>query len=260
MVLLDNGGRAPGECELLAPPADLAALVEHLWIQDRAHPMPTWRVVADAAPHLIATVSETDGGRRAAIALVGARSSAADIDVSRRVLTVGLRLKPGALPALVKLPARELTNRSVPVAAVFDASLLRDVQIGADAPSRLIACELSDFVRRAARGRVPSRALPETADRSTRVADLSARLHSPSRTLHEIALRDVGLAPKRMLRIFRLHAALAAARATGGTWADIALRTGFADQAHLIREMRALLGETPSAWSSRGSRCSSHST
>ena len=258
MVLLDNGGRASGECELLAPPVDLAPLVEHLWIQERAHSTPTWRVVADAAPHLIATITKTERGPRAAVMLVGARAAAADIDVSRRMLTVGVRLKPGALPALVNFAAQELTNRSAPVASVFSSSLLHNVQISADAPARLIACELSDLVRRAAYGHVPSCALPETAAGSTRVKEIAERLHSPSRTLRDIAMRDVGFGPKRLLRIFRLHAALAAARSTGATWANIALGAGFADQAHLIREMRALLGETPSAWSSRGSRRSSH--
>ena len=260
MVLLDNGGRASGECELLASPVDLAPLVEHLWIQERAHATPTWRVVADAAPHLIATVTETERGPRAAVTLVGARSAAADIDVSRRRLTVGVRLKPGALPALVNFAARELTDRSISAASVFSGTLLHNVQIGADAPARLIACELSDLVRRAAHGHVPSRALPETAAGSTRVSEIAARLHSPSRTLRDIAMRDVGFGPKRLLRIFRLHAALTAARSTDATWATIALGTGFADQAHLIREMRALLGETPSVWSSRGHRRSSHAT
>jgi AraC-like DNA-binding protein len=257
MVLLDNGGRASGECDVLAPPVDLAPLVEHVWIQERAHSTPTWRVVADAAPHLIATITKTERGPRAAVMLVGARSTAADIDVSRRMLTVGVRLKPGALPALVKFGARELTNRSAPVASVFSGTLLHDVQIGADAPARLIACELIDLVRRAAYGHEPSRALPETAAGSIRVSEIAERLQSPSRTLRDVAMREVGFGPKRMLRIFRLHAALAAARSTDATWATIAVGTGFADQAHLIREMRALLGETPSAWSSRGSRLSS---
>jgi AraC-like DNA-binding protein len=164
------------------------------------------------------------------------------------------------LPALVNVAACELTDRSIPVGSVFNGGLLHNVQISADAPAPLIARELSDLIRRAAYGHVPSCALPETATRATRVAEIAARLHSPSRTLREIAMRDVGLGPKRMLRIFRLHAALAAARSTGATWANIAHGTGFADQAHLVREMRSLLGETPSAWSSRGSRRSSHPT
>jgi AraC-like DNA-binding protein len=260
MVLLDNGGRASGECTLLAPPVDLAPLIEHLWIQERAHATSTWRVVADAAPHLIATMTKTDRGPRAAVMLVGARSTAADIDVSRRLLTVGVRLKPGTLPALVNFAARELTDRSLPAASVFSGTLLHDVQISADAPAHLIACELSDLVRRAAHGHTANCALPEAAAGSARVAEVAARLRSPSRTLREIAMRDVGLGPKRMLRIYRLHAALAAARSRRTTWAHIALGSGFADQAHLIREMRALLGETPSAWSSRGSRHSSQAT
>jgi len=257
MVLLDNGGRAEGECRLLAAPEGLTHFVEHLWIQDGAHTAPDWRVVADTSPHLVAAVTKQPGGRRIRVVLVGARSSAADIDVSRRVLTVGIRLRPGTLPALIDLAARELTNDSMPIESAFRASLLQNLQLGPDAPAGLLIRELIDLVRRGARGRAPSRALPEAAAVATRVTEMARRLHSPARSLRDAALRDVGLGPKRILRIIRLHAALRAARASGASWSQIAAATGYSDQAHLTRELRALLGETPVAWAARGNAMSS---
>lgn len=50
-----------------------------------------------------------------------------------------------------------------------------------------------------------------------------------------------------------MHAALHAARGPGRSWSDVAYVAGYADQPHLTRELRALLGETPSAWKTRGS-------
>jgi transcriptional regulator GlxA family with amidase domain len=48
-----------------------------------------------------------------------------------------------------------------------------------------------------------------------------------------------------VLRFSRAHAM---ARVAPPAWADIAAACGFADQAHLTREFRALAGATPAAW------------
>ena len=50
----------------------------------------------------------------------------------------------------------------------------------------------------------------------------------------------------------RFHQAcrLAKAGAAPG-WAGIAADSGYADQAHLVRELAALAGETPTAWARR---------
>jgi AraC-like DNA-binding protein len=53
-----------------------------------------------------------------------------------------------------------------------------------------------------------------------------------------------GYGPRRLGRILRLNRALAAARA-GQPLAEVAAGTGYADQAHLTREVRALAGATP---------------
>jgi AraC-like DNA-binding protein len=74
--------------------------------------------------------------------------------------------------------------------------------------------------------------------------------------LRERTHREIGLSPKHILRVVRLHAALHAARKPGASWSDVASRSGYADQSHLTREMRDLLGETPSSWRTRGTAVS----
>ncbi|WP_341716020.1 helix-turn-helix domain-containing protein [Micromonospora sp. FIMYZ51] len=55
-----------------------------------------------------------------------------------------------------------------------------------------------------------------------------------------------GYGPKTLARILRMRRALALAR--GGTpLAEVAARTGYADQAHLTRDVRALAGVPPGA-------------
>ena len=56
----------------------------------------------------------------------------------------------------------------------------------------------------------------------------------------------VGLSPKQLLRIFRFQRALALRRAVPSiSWASIALRAGYHDQAHLVHEARAISGAAP---------------
>jgi AraC-like DNA-binding protein len=256
MVLLDNGGRHAGEINLLAPPRDLAGVLEHLWTQDSSRTAADWRVVADASPHLIAAVTASGGTQTMSVSLVGARSCAASIDVSHRVLTVGLRLRPGALSALTDASAREFVDRSITADRVFRADVLAGLELGHDAPASLILRELIRLTRRACRGRTGRTMLPHGVSRANTVGELAAWLRTPTRSLRERAHREVGLSPKRILRVVRLHAALRAAQRPGSSWSEVAYVAGYADQAHLTRELRALLGETPSAWTARGSAVS----
>lgn len=63
---------------------------------------------------------------------------------------------------------------------------------------------------------------------------------------------ELGLAPKPVARMMRFHQACRLARSGAETsWAGIAAESGYADQAHLVREFSALAGETPTAWARR---------
>jgi AraC-like DNA-binding protein len=253
MVLLDHGGRDAKELDIHAPPADLSGVIEHLWVQHRTDISASdWRVVPDTSPHLIAMVTASGHERAIRIVIVGARSCAADVDIRHRVLTVGLRLHEGTLPILTNASAREFVDRSIPIDEVFGAYVLRDLEFSPDAPAPLILQQLIRLARRTFRQRSVRTMLFDSAKAMT-VAELACQLRTPTRSLRERTHREVGLSPKRMLRVFRLHAALRAARQHRLSWCQIAHAIGYADQAHLTRELRALLGEPPSAWSARGS-------
>ena len=60
--------------------------------------------------------------------------------------------------------------------------------------------------------------------------------------------KGVGLSPKELSRIARFQNVLRlAGRNPAAGWADLAARCGYADQAHLVREFKALSGATPSS-------------
>lgn len=78
------------------------------------------------------------------------------------------------------------------------------------------------------------------------VENLARRLNEDPRSLRRRFSTQVGMSPKRLQRVFRLQALLRELTHSPAT-ADVAARLGFADQAHMIRECRAMTGSTPAA-------------
>ena len=69
------------------------------------------------------------------------------------------------------------------------------------------------------------------------------------RTLQRMAHRYVGLSPAAMIRRRRLQEAAERIRSDpGADLATVAAELGYADQAHLANDFRAVLGFTPSAY------------
>ncbi|MBC7795196.1 MAG: helix-turn-helix domain-containing protein [Clostridia bacterium] len=74
-----------------------------------------------------------------------------------------------------------------------------------------------------------------------RMASLAAAIGVTPRTLHRDFVEHVGLGPKQLARVLRFRYALA----LRGALVDDALASGFAEQAHMTREFRALGATIP---------------
>lgn len=170
--------------------------------------------------------------------------------MANRTVTYGACLRPGALPHLTRLPSSDFTDQSIPVEAVFgtQGKLLME-QLGELASCRSALGTIAAFLAEVWTGQNRRASLP--LDGCNRVEQLAAQTGLPRRTLHSRLTQEVGLSPKRVLRIQRLHRALRLAQDRSSAWPQIAASSGFADQAHMIREFVDLLGETPTAWRQR---------
>ena len=81
---------------------------------------------------------------------------------------------------------------------------------------------------------------------ATRVSELARRLRVSERHLRRLMVDETGIAPRHFARIQRFHALLRASdRAPRPSWAALAADYGYADQSHLIREVRHLAGVSP---------------
>ena len=114
-----------------------------------------------------------------------------------------------------------------------------DAYLGARLPARdLHAEEAGDLVK-----------LVATRADVRRVADLVRLSGRSERTLDRLFARYIGVSPAWVVRRYRLKAA--AARLTACPPADareVAWELGYADQAHFIRDFRAIIGMTPGAY------------
>ncbi len=159
---------------------------------------------------------------------------------------VGLRFAPGTAPAVLGVPASELRNQRVPLAQLWPAAGVRratDLVAGA-------ACQ-GAALEEIARARLPGSGWPDPAlahvvsrlRAGASVEDTASVLGSGARQLHRRSLVAFGYGPKTLARILRMNRALGLAR-TGAPLASVAAATGYADQAHLAREVKAMAGVT----------------
>lgn len=256
MILLDQAG-AGEVCSAIFPPdPGLKGFVEHYWVQYSPAPeacRTPWRIVPDASPHIIVSVArELRRLEDIRVSVVGARSRFVDVSLANRSLTLGFRLVPGTLPLLTRLPASDFADCAVSMedSLGIQGKVLTDRLVHQQSAAQVLNV-LSEFLRQRFRNERPPCRIGAHVGRVDRVEELACTLGVPSRTLYARTKEQVGLTPKRLLRVQRLHRALVIRHERPTPWAHVAAMCGFADQAHLVREFHELLGEAPGAWQER---------
>jgi AraC-like DNA-binding protein len=204
-------------------------------------------------------VQKTAG--RALVHVLGTRSEravkAAEANGTQAIV---VRFRPGGAYPFFGVSLAELTDRGVPIDAVWGAEGARLREALAEAPSPVAAIAT---LERALTARLRSRDLFEPAsarvvrqavrriageERAPRVEELARDLGMSPRQLRRAFDEVVGVGPKAFARIVRFQRALAAARGPAAPdWGAIAARVGYYDQAHLIGDFRSLAGQTPGA-------------
>ncbi|MGH3914672.1 MAG: helix-turn-helix domain-containing protein [Pseudonocardiaceae bacterium] len=157
---------------------------------------------------------------------------------------VGLRCSGGIGPVLLGVPADELRDRTPDLDELWPSDQARRL-------AERVAADPTGGLKRWAVERAAIREVDPLGPRVLQMASAAApvavmadRLGLSARHLHRRCLPIFGYGPQRLARILRLSRALDEARA-GVPLAQVAAGCGYADQAHLSREVRALAGTTP---------------
>jgi AraC-like DNA-binding protein len=219
-----------------APPAWARAAIACIWV--RRCDGSSVNVLPDACADIVWRSS-------AGAVIAGPDSEAWTSQTQPGELIVGARLLPGAGGAAFGVPLDEVRNARVPVDAL-------GVDHFGELTGELDANAAPTAVARLALRRV-AQAPPDAAvqaaavmllDPDQRVDDLAAAIGFSERQLRRRFLAAVGYGPKTLQRVLRLRRFLAADTGFAGL-AAAAAGAGYADQAHLARECRALTGLTP---------------
>jgi AraC-like DNA-binding protein len=157
----------------------------------------------------------------------------------------GLRFAPGAAPAVLGAPARELRDQRVPLDALWSGPAARGLADRAERdPAAALDAWAAERVRQvAAEGAADAlpRAVAAHLAAGHTVAAATADIGLGERQLRRRCEAAFGYGAKTLARVLRLQRALQLAR-HGVPFASVAADAGYADQPHLAREVRALTG------------------
>jgi len=204
-----------------------------------------------------------DWGRAAvaSAAVVGPRRQAVWLRFQGMVDQVNISFFPGAAGAFVGLPMPELAGRMASPDDVWPHDFQEAVaELEPLPPEQRVAGLAALLSARLEPAREPRREIREAVRliRASRgrvtVRSLAGQLNLSISQLERSFAWHVGIGPKLLARQTRVCAL--AAEVVGPArprWAALAVKYGYADQAHMAREFRELTGLTPSRFAAAGS-------
>lgn len=235
------------------PSPDLDPYVEHYWVVE-------WDLRgqaperAETLPHpSVHMVFERDGRSR----IRGASRAKFSRLLEDKGGVFAVKFTPGGFYPFVGVPVSRFSDTTASLHDVFGAEgndLDRAVLAESTDLSRINVVE--DFLR--ARQPEPDENVLRITEIVYAVAnergilkvqDLVDRYGLNKRTLQRLFARYVGVSPKWVIQRYRLHeAAEQLAAGAPVSQAAIALNLGYSDQAHFVRDFKAMVGVSPAAY------------
>ena len=232
------------------PSDDLAPFVEHFWTAGWNLDTPRRR---ETLPHPSVFMLVEAG--RAEVAGPTTKRFTREFIGAGRVFAA--KFKPGGFRPFTRLPVSAFAQRAIALedlfgerargfaARVFSARdhaqafmLFEDFLRGCEPVADATVERVAAIVRRIAQDRD-----------IRRIEQVATESGIGVRSLQRLFREYVGVSPKWVIQRYRLHELVE--RLNGASkidWAATALDLGYADQAHLIRDFRRLVGRTPGAY------------
>ncbi|HEX4382418.1 MAG TPA: helix-turn-helix domain-containing protein [Myxococcales bacterium] len=235
----------------LAPAPGLAPFVEHFWgvAWDLDAP-----VVRETLPHPSVHLIFERG--HSGVGFVSRKRWVRTLEGRSQVL--GVKFHPGCFRPFYPRKLSNLAGRVLPISQVFGRAgaalekqvLGQDLKSGARLAEAFLLERLPPLDEQAALARTAVARI--LADPSLLRAEAVAEASGLTlRSLQRLFSDYVGIGPKWVIQRYRLHEAVARLEAGKAVdFARLALDLGYADQAHFIRDFKALVGRTPKDYAS----------
>ena len=248
-----------------APAPPLRPFVSH-YAGSRMRDLPAWEHAGLPSRHLDLIVSlarpieitrmpgaQSPGAYRAFVA--GLQQAPALVRMGGDLDGLHVFLKPGAARALLGVSGGELASRVVHLADISGAlcSELTERLSSAETWQRRFEAVDQVLLRRLRPVTTPDamtwawRTLALTHGRMP-VHELARNIGFSRRHFGERFVSEFGIAPKAAARVFRFEHACRLFLRSPRRSVDVAIASGFHDQAHMVHEWHALAGCTPREW------------
>jgi AraC-like DNA-binding protein len=233
----------------IAPSPDLAPFVGHYWIITwdlRGHESQTQETLPHPSVHIA-----LEHGRSGIYGVVKGRFTRV-IEGKGRVF--GIKFRPGGFYPFAQFPVSRLTNRILPLGDVFGAAgEALTSRVLAKRSERAMVAVAEDFLRQqnperdAVAERVADIVEQIAIDRTiTTVETVAGKNGLTVRSLQRLFSRYVGVSPKWVINRHRLHEVVdRLAKGERVDWTQLAFELGYFDQAHFIKDFKAIIGRTP---------------
>lgn len=246
------------------PPPPLARHVELIWVLEGTPAYTREKVLPNGAVELIfnlgsphKVVDRDDFGRFTIYReswIAGMQAEPLVIEALRESRLVGVRFRPGGATPFLGFPVSELTGRVIECGEIFGRELdetrerLLESATAAERVRAVVELLASRLADAPAGDPLVDHALAKVRRfaEPREIGGLSRDLGLSHKQVIARFRRAVGLPPKLLQRIYRFQAVIDAAKGRDRvSWADLAARCGYYDQAHLARDFRLLGGITP---------------
>jgi AraC-like DNA-binding protein len=234
-----------------SPSPKFAAHVECFWMHRTEGAVRGFHVFPDGCSDIIFEQPARDYG---GLAIVGTMTRAQAFNIPAGHSTFGVRFRPGMGARLLRVSGSVAMDQSIPLADAWRAAAVRDLldqlarsrsprdaiarfEASLAEPDPLDAVDKSLAWLAECGGQVSMDALADAASLSPR-------------QFRRICVERTGLSPKHLARVLRFRQAAKYASGQHPDWADVAVTSGYYDQAHLINEFKELAGVSPAQFSS----------
>ncbi|MEC4091166.1 AraC family transcriptional regulator [Pseudoalteromonas rubra] len=252
------------------PPGWLSPFLEPFWVRRVSgsvsfFPQGVFELLFHSMPLTYSSAFHEPKTVPAGVSLVGQQLSAYEISSMQPQWVLGVRLKPFAYFQPHQLAASEVKNTLESMQYIFAAnreleSLLLSLNTW---PAQLLEgqfqsalTKLMPWLKRLFYNH--DFVLPELLRAKTntildargniQVADICQQFEISKVTLRNHFVSKIGMSPKELCKVWRMNSFLLNASHYPGDLTSSALLSGYFDQAHLNREFKAVIGQTPKAY------------
>jgi AraC-like DNA-binding protein len=258
-------------CHRPSPPLD--QFVAYLWMLHDTPDHSRERIVASGTLELVLNLrddefriqrsSESERYERYSGAIVSGAYGGAGfvIDTRQHASVAGVHFKPGGARPFIGMPPGELADRHIDLETLWGraaAGELRERLCAAATVAqrfRIMEQALTTHLSRRSfdlHPAVPPALRALEADVTVTMRALARQVGLSQRRFIEIFAAHVGMTPKLFCRIRRFQRAMSRARSSNPPHlAQLALRCGYYDQAHLIHDFREFSGLRPTEYLQR---------